>query len=130
MFRNIYYLELAKSLVAQLVGVSYCFPLRHVRFKSPMHKLWINLFEIDVMCLKSMHKLWINFSFNIQHHLMQSFVSRIQSTKVLFQRKQRSRSNWLYIEDYQEIDVGQNDFGTKVILSSKIYIIWSWPKAL
>ena len=61
---------------------------------------------------------------------MKSFVSRIQSTKVFFQRKQKSRSNQLYTEGYQKIDVGLNDSGTKVLLSSKIYIIWSWPKAL
>ena len=66
------------------------------------------------MCLKLMHKLWINFGLNVQHPLMKSFVSRIQSTKVFFQRKQKSRSNWLYIEEYQEIDVGLNDLGTKV----------------
>ena len=77
-----------------------------------------------------MHKLWINFGLNVQHHLMKSFVSRIQSTKVFFQRKQKSRSNRLYIEEYQEIDVGLNDFGINVLRSSKIYIIWSWPKAL
>mgnify|MGYP007054591699 CR=1 FL=1 len=64
----------------------------------------------------------------MQHHLMKSFVSRIQLTK--FQRMEKSRSNRLYIEGYQEIDVGINDLGTKVLLSSKIYIIWSWPKAL
>ena len=77
-----------------------------------------------------MHKLWINFGLNVQHYLMKSFVSRIQSTKVFFQRKQKSRSNRLYIEEYQEIDVGLNDFGINVLQSSKIYIIWSWPKAL
>ena len=77
-----------------------------------------------------MHKLWINFGLNVQRHLMKSFVSRIQSTKVFFQRKQKSRSNRLYIEEYQEIDVGLNDFGINVLRSSKIYIIWSWPKAL
>ena len=82
------------------------------------------------MCLKSMHKLRINFSLNVLHHLMKSFILRIQSTKVFFQRKQKSRSNRLYIEEYHEIDVGLNDFGIKVLLSSKIYIIWSWPKAL
>ena len=59
----------------------------------------------------------------MQHHLMKSFVSRIQLTK--FQRKEKSRSNRLYIEGYQEIDVGINDLGTKVLLSSKICIIWS-----
>ena len=66
----------------------------------------------------------------MQHHLTKSFVSSIQLTKVLFQRKQKSRSNRLYIEGYQKIDVGLNDLGTKVLLSSKIYIIWSSPKAL
>ena len=82
------------------------------------------------MCLKSMHKLWINFSLNVQHHFMKYFVSRIQSTKIFFQRKQNSRSNRLYIEECQGIDVGLNDFGIKMLLSSKIYIIWSLPKAL
>ena len=73
-----------------------------------------------------MHKLWITFSLKIQHHL----VTRIQSTKVFFQKRQKSRSNRLYTEGYQEVDVGLNDLGTKMLLSSKIYIIWNWPKAL
>ena len=77
-----------------------------------------------------MHKLWINFGLNVQHHLMKSFVSRIQSTKVFFQRKQKSRSNRFYTEGYQKIDVGLNELGTKVLLCSKIYIIWIWPKTL
>ena len=78
-----------------------------------------------------MHKLWITFRGKIQHHHTKPFVSRIQLTKVFFERKQKSRrSNRLYIEGYQEIDVGLNDLGTNVLLSSKIYIIWSWPKAL
>ena len=72
-----------------------------------------------------MHKLWINFGLNVQHHLMKSFVSRIQSTKVFFQRRQKSRSNRLYTEGYQEVDLG-----TKVLLSSETYIIWSWLKAM
>ena len=67
-----------------------------------------------------MHKLWINFSFNVQYHLMQSFLLRIQSTKLFFQRKKKSRSNRLYIEECQEIDVGLKDLGIKVLLSSKI----------
>ena len=66
----------------------------------------------------------------MQHHLAKSFVSRIHLTKVLFQRKEKSRSCRLYIEGYQETDVGVNDLGTKELLSSKIYIIWSWPKAM
>ena len=69
-----------------------------------------------------MHKLWVTFSLRVQHHLTKSFVSRIQSIKVFFERKQTWR-NWLYIEGYQEIDVGLNDLGTKVLLCSKIYII-------
>ena len=82
------------------------------------------------MCFKLMHKLGKNYSLNVQHHLTKSFVSRIQSTKVFFQRKQKSISNRLYTERYQKIDIGVNDLGTKVLLSSKIYIIWNWPKAL
>ena len=82
------------------------------------------------MCFKLMHKLGKNYSLNVQHHLMKSFVSRIQSTKVFLHRMQKSGSNRLYIEGYKEIDVGQNDLGTKVLPSSKVYIIWSWPKAL
>ena len=77
-----------------------------------------------------MHKLWITFSLKIQHHLVKFFVSRIQSTKVFFQRRQKSSSNRLYTEGYQEVDVGLNNLGTKMLLSSKIYIIWNWPKAL
>ena len=77
-----------------------------------------------------MHKLWKTFSLKIQHHLVKFFVSRIQSTKVFFQKRQKSRSNRLYTEGYQEVDVGLNDLGTKMLLSSKIYIIWNWPKAL
>ena len=77
-----------------------------------------------------MHKLWITFRVKIQYHHTKPFVSRIQLTKVFFHRKQKSKSNQLYIEGYQEIDVGLNDLGTNVLLSSKIYIIWSWPKAL
>ena len=61
---------------------------------------------------------------------MKSFFSRMQLTKVFFQRKQKSISNRLYTERYQKIDIGVNDLGTKVLLSSKIYIIWNWPKAL
>ena len=52
----------------------------------------------------------------------------MQSTKVFFQRKQKS-NNRLYIGGCQKIDVGLNDLGTKVLLSSKINIIWNWPKA-
>ena len=43
---------------------------------------------------------------------------------------QKSGSNQLYIVGYKEIGVGLNDLGTKVLPSSKVYIIWSWPKAL
>ena len=60
-----------------------------------------------------MHKLWITFSFKIQHHLMKSFISRIQSTKVFYQGKQKSRSKRLHIEGYQEIDLGPNDLGAR-----------------
>ena len=66
----------------------------------------------------------------MQHHLTKSFISRIQLKKVFSQRKQTPRSNRLYIERYQEIDVGLNDFGKELLLSSKIYHSWSWPKPL
>ena len=66
----------------------------------------------------------------MQHHLTKSFVSRIQLKKVFSQRKQKPGSNRLYIEGYQEIDVGLNDLGNELLLSSKIYISWSWPKPL
>ena len=46
---------------------------------------------------------------------MKPFDSRIQLKKVFSQRKQTPRSNRLYIEGYQEIDVGINDLGTKEI---------------
>ena len=66
----------------------------------------------------------------MQHHLTKSFISRIQLKKAVSQRKQKPRSNRLYIEGYQEIDVGLNDLGNELLLSSKIYISWSWPKTL
>ena len=34
------------------------------------------------------------------------------------------------LEGYQERDVRLNDLGTNMLLRSKIYIIWSWPKTL
>ena len=66
----------------------------------------------------------------MQHHLTKSFVSRIQLKKAFSQRKQKLRSNRLYIEGYQEIDVGLNDLGNELLQSSKIYNSWSWPKSL
>ena len=77
-----------------------------------------------------MHKLWITFSLKMQHHLTKSFVSRMQLKKVFSQRKWKPRSNRLYIEGYQEIDVGLNDLGNELLQSSKIYNSWSWPKSL
>ena len=70
-----------------------------------------------------MHKLWITFSFKIQHHLMKSFVSRIQSTNVFFQGKQKSRSKWLHIEGYQEIHLKSNDLGARCFQVPK-YILF------
>ena len=43
-----------------------------------------------------------------------------------FSKESKSKKcSRFYIEGYQEINVGTNDLGTKVLLSSKVYIIMS-----
>ena len=54
---------------------------------------------------------------------MKSFISRIQSTKVFYQGKQKLRSKRLHIEGYQEIDLGPNDLGARCFQIPK-YILF------